>query len=46
MSEKQTDYYTLFIIASDPDYKTKYDLTQEELDFIDLVLKLRGEKPE
>ena len=45
MSEDtQTDYYALFIIASDPEYKTKWNLTQDELDFIDLVLELRGKK--
>ena len=44
--EKQIDYYALFIIASDPEYAKKYDLTKDELDFIQFVERLRGDKPE
>lgn len=38
------NYLELFIIASDPDYKSKWILTQEEQDFIELVIKLRYNK--
>ena len=43
MAESQINHMQLFIVASDPDYKTKYVLTPEELAFIDFVIQLRDE---